>query len=94
MASFNLCTFIGRVGTEPEQHESQDGVQVSRFRLAIDTPSKEKESQWLTILSFKKLSELVKSYVKKGSHVLVCFFQGKTGSCALCVVSESASVVE
>src|SRR5437588_6975255 len=71
MASFNLCTFIGRVGTDPEQHESQEGVQVSRFRLAIDAPSKEKETLWLTIVSFKKLAELVASYVKKGALVLV-----------------------
>ena len=71
MASFNLVTFIGRVGTEPEQHTAQDGTQVSKFRLAIDAPSKEKETQWLTIVSFKKLAELVKSYVKKGALVLV-----------------------
>src|SRR5712692_388205 len=71
MASFTACTFIGKVGTDPEQHESQDGIQVSRFRLAIDAPSKEKETLWLTIVSFKKLAELVSSYVKKGALVLV-----------------------
>lgn len=71
MASFNLCTFIGRVGTEPEQRASQEGVQVSRFRLAIDAPSKEKETMWLTVVSFKKLADLVSSYVKKGALVLV-----------------------
>ena len=70
MASFNLCTFIGRVGTEPEQHESQEGTKVSRFRLAIDT-GKDKDTLWLTIVSFKKLAELVGSYVKKGALVLV-----------------------
>ena len=71
MASFNLCTFIGRVGTEPEQHESQEGTWVSRFRLGIDAPGKDKETMWLTIVSFKKLAELVRSYVKKGALVLV-----------------------
>src|SRR5947209_11512965 len=71
MASYNLCTFIGRVGTEPEQHESTEGMQVSKFRLAIDAPSKEKDTIWLTIVSFKKLAELVSSYVKKGALVLV-----------------------
>ena len=71
MASFNLCTFIGRVGTEPEQYESKNGVQFSRFRLGFDAPGKEEETQWLTIISFKKLAELVKSYVKKGALVLV-----------------------
>lgn len=53
MASFNLCTFIGRVGTEPEQRVTQEGVSVSRFRLAIDGTGKEKETQWLTVVSFK-----------------------------------------
>ncbi len=71
MASFNVCTFTGRVGTEPEQHESQEGTLVSRFRLGIDAPGKDKETMWLTIVSFKKLAELVSSYVKKGALVLV-----------------------
>ncbi len=71
MASFNICTFIGRVGTEPEQRATAEGVAVSRFRLAIDAPTKEKETLWLTVVSFKKLAELVGSYVKKGALVLV-----------------------
>ena len=71
MASFNLCTFIGRVGTDPEERATQEGVPVSRFRLAIDAPTKEKETIWLTVVSFKKLAGLVGSYVKKGALVLV-----------------------
>jgi len=43
---------------------------VSKFRLAIDN-GKDKETMWLTIISFKKLAELVSSYVKKGALVLV-----------------------
>ncbi len=70
MASFNQCVFIGRVGTDPEQHQSQEGTKVSRFRLAVDA-GKEKETMWLTIVSFKKLAEQVSSYVKKGALVLV-----------------------
>jgi single-strand DNA-binding protein len=71
MATFNICTFIGRVGIEPEQYTSQDGTAVTRFRLAVDTPNKEKDTQWLTIISFKKLAETVATYVKKGALVLV-----------------------
>ena len=71
MASFNLCTFIGRVGIEPEQHTSQDGTAVTRFRLAVDAPNKDKDTQWLTIISFKKLAETVATHVKKGTSVLV-----------------------
>src|SRR2546429_8290953 len=71
MASFNLCTFIGRVGIEPEEYTSQEGMAVTRFRLAIDAPNKDKDTQWLTIISFKKLAETVATYVKKGALVLV-----------------------
>ena len=70
MAAFNLCTFIGRVGIEPEQHTSQEGTAVTRFRLAVDS-GKDKETMWLTIVSFKKLAETVATYVKKGALVLV-----------------------
>ena len=71
MTSFNQCTFTGRAGTEPEQRATQEGVIVSRFRLAIDAPSKDKETMWLTVVSFKKLAELVQKFVKKGALVLV-----------------------
>src|SRR5438046_2328334 len=70
MASFNVCTFTGRVGIDPEQHTSQEGTLVTRFRLAVDA-GRDKETMWLTIVSFKKLAELVSEYVKKGALVLV-----------------------
>ncbi len=69
MASFNLCTFIGRVGIEPVQRMSQDGTAVTRFRLAVDAHNKDKDTQWLTIVSFLKLAETVATYVKKGALV-------------------------
>ena len=71
MASFNICTFVGRVGTDPEQRTTQESLPVSRFRLAIDAPRGEKETMWLTVVSFKKLAEQVSTYVKKGALVLV-----------------------
>ncbi len=71
MASFNLCTFVGRVGTDPEQRTTQESLPVSRFRLAVAAPGREKETMWLTVVSFRKLAEQVGSYVKKGALVLV-----------------------
>ncbi len=71
MTSFNLCTLIGRVGTEPEQRENHEGVTITRFRLAFDVPGRDKEAQWLTVVCFKKLADLVSNYVKKGAWVLV-----------------------
>ena len=70
MASFNVCTFTGRVGIDPEQHTSPEGTLVTHFRLAVDA-GRDKETMWLTIVSFKKLAETVASYVKKGVLVLV-----------------------
>ena len=71
MASFNLCTFIGRVGTNPEERTTQEGLPVSRFRLAVDAPRGEKETLWLTVVSFKKLAEQVSAHVRKGVLVAV-----------------------
>src|SRR6266704_2831484 len=70
MATYNHCVFLGRVGTDPEQHESQEKTLVSKFRLAVDA-GKEKEPMWFTVVSFKKLAEQVRSFVKKGALVLV-----------------------
>ena len=72
--SFNQCVFVGNAGQEPEIRTTTEGVNVARFRLAVETDFK-KDSQeppmWLTIVAWRNLAGQVEKVVKKGSLVLV-----------------------
>ena len=69
MSSLNQCTFVGNVGRDPELRQTTDGIPVCNFPLAVNSNTKEKETTWLKIISWRGLAEQVGKYVKKGSLV-------------------------
>src|SRR5437660_635109 len=74
MVSFNQCVFVGNVGQEPEIRTTTEGVNVSRFRLAVETDFRkdsEEPPMWLTVVAWRNLAGQVEKVVKKGSLVLV-----------------------
>lgn len=73
-ASLNQCTFIGRLGKDPDFNVTPSGTPVAKFSLAIDQykgKSQEKETLWLNIVAWDKLAEIVEKYAEKGRLVLV-----------------------
>jgi len=73
--SFNLCTFIGRVGSDPKRLTTGSGKSFTRFRLAVDNPQKKSDESatlWLTVLVWPEvLAKVVVARVVTGSLVLV-----------------------
>ena len=68
----NLCSFIGRAGRDPEIRYSQSGTAVTNFSLAVGYKYKETEStEWVNVVAFGKLAELVEQYVQKGKQLFV-----------------------
>lgn len=71
----NVCTLIGRVGTDPEMRYTPSGTPVTRFRLAVDAPPRgqgqERQTDWLTIICFGRQAEVVSQYMEKGRMVAV-----------------------
>ena len=72
MATFNQCSFIGRLGKDPEQ-TVVNGSPVTKFSLAVDQ-GKDQKPLWLTITTWDRLAEVVKQYARKGALV---FIQGR-----------------
>jgi single-strand DNA-binding protein len=70
MAACNHVTFVGNVGRDLEERTVGDNMKVCTFSLAVDE-GKDKEPLWLTLVGWRKLAEQVKTYVKKGTPVLV-----------------------
>ena len=73
MATFNQCSFIGRLGKDPELQVTSEGKPYAKFSLAVDQ-GKGQSAMWLNVTTWEKLAETVEKYAKKGMQV---FVQGK-----------------
>jgi single-strand DNA-binding protein len=70
MNDLNSCSFIGRLGADPEIRAMPSGECVANLRLAVGWKSKDKEgAEWVPVVAFGKKAELVRDYLKKGSRV-------------------------
>lgn len=69
MATLNQCSFIGRLGKDPELQVTSEGKSVTRFKLAVDQGKD--QPMWLYITTWDKLAETVEMYAHKGTQVYV-----------------------
>src|SRR2546421_7843684 len=70
MATFNQCSFIGRLGKDPEMNYTPSGKAVTKFSLAVDQ-GKHQDTLWLTIVCWNELAERMHGYLSKGQLVFV-----------------------
>lgn len=77
MAINNHCSFIGRLGKDPETRHTQAGDVVCNFSVAVDESYKGKDGQkvdkteWVNCVAWRKLGEICGQYLTKGSLVAV-----------------------
>lgn len=69
---------IGHIGKDPEIRYTPDGAPVANFSIAcneswMDKGSGEKQErvEWVRLVAFKKLAEIIEKYCKKGQQVYV-----------------------
>ncbi len=71
----NHVVLIGRLTADPEIKYTQSGIARGTFRLAVDrrykNPQGERETDFINIVVWRKLAELVGEYLKKGRLVAV-----------------------
>lgn len=71
----NRVTLIGRLTSDPDLRYSQSGAAVATFTLAVDRPFKnqrgEKETDFIPIITFRKLAEVCAENLGKGRLVAV-----------------------
>jgi len=75
MSSYNKVILIGRVTAQPEMRYTQTGKPVTTFTLAVDRPQrkadgKDKETDFISIVTWQKLAEICSNYLDKGR--LIC----------------------
>jgi len=72
----NRCEFIGNVGQDPESRFPPNGDQVVNFSIAVSESwtkdgQKQERTEWVRIVAWRKLAEIISTYVKKGSKVFI-----------------------
>ncbi len=68
---------IGNLGKDPEIRYMQDGKSVANISIGISEKYKDKQGQqkevteWVNVVFFGKLADIVGQYLKKGSQVYI-----------------------
>lgn len=77
MASLNKTLLIGNVGKDPEIKTQEGGNKVGNITLATSfsytdrNGQRKEETEWHTVITYGKLSEVVEKYIRKGSLLFV-----------------------
>jgi len=67
----NNAVVVGRAGQDPEIKYFESGSVKAAFSVAVNRPSKEKETDWFNIEAWGRTAEIVGEYLKKGREVAV-----------------------
>lgn len=72
----NKVILIGNLGADPEMRYTANGSAVTTFRLAVSRSygqdgERKEETEWLTVVTWNKLAELVSQHLNKGRKAYV-----------------------
>ncbi len=65
----NSVTLVGRAGQDPEIRYFESGTSLTTFSVAVNRPTKNKETDWFDIKLWGRQAEIASEYVRKGSLV-------------------------
>ena len=69
----NIVILHGRLTKDPEIRQTQSGVSVCRFTVAVDkfTKDKEKAADFIECTAWRQTAEFVSRYFTKGSAIII-----------------------
>ncbi|MNR82392.1 Single-stranded DNA-binding protein ssb [compost metagenome] len=65
----NSVVLVGRVGQDPDIKFFETGRVKTTFSLAVNRPTKDRETDWFRIELWGKQAEVARDYVRKGSLI-------------------------
>ncbi|WP_443090348.1 single-stranded DNA-binding protein [Basfia succiniciproducens] len=78
MSGVNKAIILGRLGNDPEVRTMPNGDLVAKISVATseewtdkNTSEKKQNTEWHSIIAFRKLADIIGQYLKKGSQVYV-----------------------
>lgn len=69
--AYNHVVLVGRLVADPQLRRTGTGKAVTSFRLAVDRPTKEKQTDWLDVVVWEKAAEFAVDNFSKGQEILV-----------------------
>ena len=69
---YNRAILIGRLVADPEMRTTPNGINVARFRIAVDRPyskNAERKADFITIVAWRQQAEFVCRYFSKGKAI-------------------------
>ncbi len=77
MASFNKVILIGNMTADPELKQTQAGISVCSFSIAVNRRFARAEQgqqnvDFINIVTWRQQAEFVSRYFKKGNPILIC----------------------
>lgn len=67
--TLNSINLVGRAGQDPEVKYFESGSVLCKFTLAVNRPTRNKETDWFDIEVWGKPAEVAANYVRKGSQI-------------------------
>lgn len=71
----NCAVIMGRLTAEPELRQTQSGVAVTRFSVAVDRAyakqGEERQTDFIDVLAWRQTAEFICKYFHKGSMIAV-----------------------
>jgi len=74
----NQCTFIGRLGKDPEARSLPSGDMICNFSIGVgeswkdkNTGERRENTEWINIVAGGKLAEICAQYLQKGAQVMI-----------------------
>lgn len=64
----NIC-LIGRLTADPELRQTQSGISLVRFTLAVERPSNREETDFIPCAAWRQTAEFLSKYFRKGQRV-------------------------
>lgn len=74
MAAFNKVILIGNLRADPELKQTQNGVSVTSFSLAVSrrkVKDQEPQTDFINIVAWRSTAEFICKYFQKGKAILV-----------------------
>lgn len=71
MASFNKVILIGNLTADPEIRQTNNGMKVCTFSIAVNRRGKDAGCDFINIVAWKERAEFVAQFFKKGKPILV-----------------------
>ena len=78
MASVNKCIIIGRLGSDPDLRQAQNGTPIANLSIATSerwtdkqTGEQKEQTEWHKVVLYNRLVQIAGGYLRKGSQVYI-----------------------